>query len=89
MNPDICAHDIEAVEAAPVAAPNDHVVRLAVCDGVHDKVEHGRVDKEDVVDGEVVCLLDTQETGAVALAVLVVLVSETCTRALGHLAWRS
>jgi hypothetical protein len=82
--PDVCADDVDAVQAAPVSAPDDHVVRLAVGDGVHDEVEHGRVDEEDVVHGEVVCLLDAQEAGAVAFAVLVVLVSEACTKVLKH-----
>ena len=37
---------------------------------------------------EVVCLLDAQKAGAVALAVLVVLVSQTCTRMLGNVTCR-
>lgn len=84
MYPDVCADDVDAVQAAPVAAADDHVVRLAVGHGVHDEVEHGRVDEEDVVHREVVCLFDAQEAGAVALAVLVVLVSQTCTGMLGN-----
>ena len=78
VDPDVSAYDIDAVQAATVPAADDHVVRLAVGDGVHDEVEHGRVDEEEVVHGEVVRLLDAQQTGAVALAVPVVLVSETC-----------
>jgi len=77
VDPDIGADDVDAVKTALVSAANGHVVGFAVGDGVHDEVEHRRVHEDDVVDGEVVCLLDTQETGAVTLAVLVVFVSKT------------
>lgn len=78
MDPDVVANHVDAIEAAPVTATDSHVVGLAVGDGVHDEMEHGSVDEDDVVDREVVGLLETQETSTVALAVLVVLISKTC-----------
>ena len=78
MDPDVGADNIDTVETAPVTAADGHVVSLTVSDGVHDKVEHGCVDEDDIVDGEVVGLFDAQEASAVALAVLVIFISKTC-----------
>ena len=72
MNPDVGTDDVDAIKTAPVSTANGHVVGLTVGDGVHDEVEHGGVDEDDVVHGEVVGLLDTQEAGTIALAILVV-----------------
>jgi len=77
VNPDVRANNVKAVETAPITTTDSHVVRLAVGNSVHNEVKHGCIDKSNVVHGEVVGLLDTQETGAVALTVLVVFVPKT------------
>ena len=78
MDPDIRTPDIYTIETAPVTTPDSHVVCLAVCDRSHDQVEHGSVDKDDVVDREVGGLLNTNETSTVPLAALVLFVSIAC-----------
>lgn len=77
VNPDVGTGNIDAVKTAPVSTADRHVVRFTVGAGVDDEVEHGCVNEDDVVDGEILGLLDTQEAGAVALTVLVIFISET------------
>lgn len=76
MDPDIGADNVDAIKTAPVSTTDRHVVRFTVGDSVHDKVEHGCVDKDNVVHGEVVGLFDAQEASTVALAILVILISK-------------
>ena len=78
MDPDVGTNNIHTIKTTPISTTDSHVVCFAIGDRVHNEVEHGGVDEDDVVDGKVVGLLDTQETGAIALAVLVILVSKTC-----------
>jgi hypothetical protein len=77
VNPDVVTKDIYTVETAPIGTTNSHVVGLTVVALVHNEVEHGCINKNDVVDGEVLCLFDAKKTGTVSLAILVVLVAVT------------
>jgi hypothetical protein len=77
VNPDVVTKDIYTVETAPIGTTDSHVVGLTVVALVHNKVEHGRINKNNVVNGEVFCLFNAKETGTVSLAVLVVLVTVT------------
>ena len=77
MNPNVCADDINAIETTPIATTDGHIVGFTIRNSVQDEVKHGCVDEDDVMYREVVGLLYTQETGAIALAIFVILISET------------
>lgn len=67
MDPDVVRPDIDAIEAAPFATANGHVVDFAVGAGIQRVMVHGRVNKGDVVDREVGDLVSAEETRAFAL----------------------
>ena len=50
MDVDVIRPDVYAVEAAVVAAADEHVVDFAAAAGVHAEVEGRGVDEFDVVD---------------------------------------
>ena len=58
MDPNIRTPDIHAVETAPVTASNGHVICLPVGDSRHDEVEHGRINKDDIMHREIRRLLN-------------------------------
>ncbi|KAJ2903502.1 pectin lyase fold/virulence factor [Zalerion maritima] len=57
--------DVDAIEAAFVAAADEHVVHLAVRAGVHAEVELGAVGEHDVVDGEFGDLVEAEDARVV------------------------
>lgn len=73
--PAIRTSDINTVETTPVTSADRHIVGFAVCAIVDYEVEHGCVDKDYVVDSKVGRFLNAEKTGAISLAVLVVLVT--------------
>jgi len=59
VNPDISSAHIHPIKTALVTTTNRHVVRLAIGARLDNKVKHGRINKFDVVNGEVARLLNT------------------------------
>jgi len=59
VNPDISSAHIHTIKTAFVTTTNRHVVRLSIGTRLDNEVKHGRIDKFDVVNGEVARLLDT------------------------------
>jgi hypothetical protein len=78
VHPQVCASDVDTIKTSPVASAYGHVVCFTIRASVDDKVKHGRIDKYDVVHRKVVRFLNTEKTGAVSLAVLVILVTVAC-----------
>jgi len=76
--PAVGTGDVDTVETTPVASADRHVVGFAVRAVVDYEVEHGRVDKNYVVDPKVGRFLNAKKTRAISLAVLVVLVTIAC-----------
>jgi len=78
MYPAVGTGDINTVETTPVASADRHIVGFAVCAIVDYEVEHGCVNKNDVVDSKVGRFFNAKKTGAISLAVLVVLITIAC-----------
>lgn len=82
VDPDVGAPDIDPVEATLVTPVDNHVVDLAVGASVYGEVKLRGVDEDDVVNGEVLDIVQAQETCTV-FALLVELVAVALDSTLG------
>lgn len=60
VNPDIVTPNINAVQASPVTTSDGHVIYFTIGAGVHRKMKSRCVNKNDVMNGEVGDLLQTE-----------------------------
>jgi hypothetical protein len=75
MNPDIVTCHINTVETSPITTSDSHVVGFAICASADDEVEHGSIDEDEIMHGEVYRLLDTEETSTVSFPVFVIFIT--------------
>jgi hypothetical protein len=70
MNPYIVRPNVNSVQASVVSSTDGHIIDFAVGARVHGKVEGGRVDKNEIVNGEMCDLVQAQQarSGIVVLS---------------------
>lgn len=69
MYPDIVTPDINPVQAAGIAATNGHIVDLSIAASVHSEVEGRRIHQYEVVNGEILYLVKSENAGACDIVV--------------------
>lgn len=77
VDPDVGAEDVNTIQTSPVSTTDSHVVHLAILASIQNEMEHGSIDKDNVMYGKVGDLFYTEQSSAVPASLGVNLVTVT------------